>query len=149
MIKECMIISASIRINAPLATVWNVFTDIHNWHEWNPVCRECRIEEGDAMTCGTCFSFELNPMILSIRIKAIIEQFEPGKKVVWSGSRLGIDATHSFTFIENNDHVVVKSEEFFSGPLLFLARLIGIPSRLHHLSGRLLESIKKQAESSR
>jgi hypothetical protein len=142
-----MIISTSIKINAPLATVWDVFTDINNWQEWNPVCRECRLEEGDAMACGACFSFELNPLILSLRIKAVIEQFEPGKKVVWSGSRLGINATHSFTFNENKGHVVVKSEESFSGPLLFLARLIGVPSRLHQLSDRLLESIKKQAES--
>jgi hypothetical protein len=88
-------------------------------------------------------------MILSIRIKAVIDQFEPGKQVVWSGSRLGIDATHTFTFIENDGHVLLKSEESFSGPLLFLARLIGIPSRLHQLSNRLLESIKQQAESRR
>ncbi|MCU0597837.1 MAG: SRPBCC family protein [Desulfobacterales bacterium] len=144
-----MIIAASIKINAPLSTVWDVFTDIRNWKEWNPVCRECRLEEGDAMACGACFSFELNPMILSIRIKAVIDQFEPGKQVVWSGSRLGIDATHTFTFIENDGHVLLKSEESFSGPLLFLARLIGIPSRLHQLSNRLLESIKQQAESRR
>jgi hypothetical protein len=144
-----MIISASIKINAPLPIVWDVFTDIHNWKEWNPVCRECRLEEGDAMGCGACFSFELNPMFLSIRIKAVIEVFEPGKKVVWSGSRLGIDATHTFTFKDNETHVVLKSEESFSGPLLFLARFIGIPSRLHHLSDRLLESIKQQAESRR
>jgi hypothetical protein len=144
-----MIISTSIQINAPLSTVWDVFTDIGNWKEWNPVCRECRLEEGEAMACGACFSFELNPMILSIRIKAVVEQFEPGKTVVWSGSRLGIDARHTFTFIDHQTHVVLKSEEIFSGPLLFLARLIGIPSRLHQLSDRLLESIKQQAESRR
>ena len=144
-----MIISTSININASIDTVWEVFSDIHNWQEWNPVCRECRLEQGDAMACGTCFSFELNPLILSIRIKAVIEQFEPKKKVVWSGSRLGIHATHVFTFEEKESYVVLKSEEFFSGPLLFLARLIGIPSRLHQLSNRLLESIKQQAESRR
>ncbi len=101
------------------------------------------------MACGACFSFELNPTILPIRIKAVINQFEPGKKVVWSGSRLGIHAIHTFIFEEGQNHVVLKSEESFSGPLLFLARIMGIPSRLHQLSERLLRSIKNQAESRR
>jgi hypothetical protein len=141
-----MIIAASITIDAPMNTVWEVFTDITNWEEWNPVCRECRLEEGAAMGSGSCFSFELNPIIIPIRIRAVIEHFEPAKKVVWSGSRLGIHANHTFTFNEKNRRVEIQSEESFSGPLLIFARLIGIPSRLHALSVRLLEAIKQEAE---
>ena len=144
-----MIISATIRINAPLSVVWDVFTDINNWREWNPVCRECRFEEGNAMGCGSCFSFELNPLVVPIRIKAVIDQYEPEKKVVWSGSRLGIHARHTFTFHEISHHVLLQSKESFSGPMLLFAKLIGIPTRLHALSIRLLDAIKKEAESRR
>jgi len=142
-----MIISASVRINAPLSTVWDVFTDINNWKEWNPVCLECRLEEGDAMGSGSCFSFELNPLIVPVRIKTVIDQFEPGKKVVWSGSRLGIYAEHTFTFHKISNHVLLQSKESFSGPMLFFAKLIGVPSRLHTLSIRLIDAIKRKAES--
>ncbi len=142
-----MIICESIQINAPLARVWHVFTDINNWREWNPVCRECRLEQGDAITSGACLSFELNPVIISLRIRAVIDEFEPGKKIVWSGSRLGIHAVHAFTFEETRGQVILRSEECFSGPLLFLARIVGIPSRLHQLSKQLLKSIKLRAES--
>jgi len=142
-----MIISASIQIKAPLAIVWEVFTDINNWQEWNPVCRECRLEEGDAMGSGTCFSFELNPLVIPVRIKTTVDQFEPEKKVVWSGSRLGINAEHTFTFHEISDHVLLRSKESFSGPMLWAARGIGVPSRLHALSVRLLDAIKQESES--
>ena len=94
-----MIIEATIQINAPLQNVWDVFSDISNWDEWNPVCRECRFIEGNSLVKGACISFELSPVVLPIRISPVVEHCEPGRKVVWSGSRMGIHAEHEFYFI--------------------------------------------------
>lgn len=142
-----MIIDATIEIHAPLKTVWDVFSDIDNWKEWNPVCRECRFEEGNKLVSGSCISFELNVFILPIRIAPVVEFCDPGRKVVWKGSKMGIYAEHTFIFTESDNTVLLKSTEVFSGPMLFFAKLIFMPSRLHAQSLRLLDVIKIEAES--
>jgi len=142
-----MIIKASVRINAPLQTVWEVFSDIENWKQWNPVCRECRFEAGHSLGRGACISFSLNPMVLPIRIAPEVTHCEPGKKVVWKGGRLGINAEHEFLFEEIDGGVVIKSTEFFKGPMLVFARLMFLPARLHSLSLQLLDAIKEQSEA--
>jgi len=141
-----MIIEATIQINAPLQKVWDVFSDISNWGDWNPVCRECRFETGDSLVKGACISFELSPVILPIRIAPVVEHCEPGKKVVWTGSRMGIHAEHEFYFEENNEGVELKSIEHFKGPMLILAKLMFLPSRLHYLTIQLLNAMKEAAE---
>ena len=142
-----MIIKASVRINAPLQVVWDVFSDIANWNEWNPVCRECRFEAGQSLVRGACISFSLNPVVLPIRIAPKVTHCDPGKKVIWKGGRLGIHAEHEFLFEETVGGVVLKSTEFFKGPMLVFARLMFLPSRLHALSLRLLDAIKEQSEA--
>lgn len=143
-----MKIEAVIQINASLQRVWDVFSDIGNWKDWNPVCRECRFEEGSALVKGACISFELNPiMVVAIRIAPVVTHCEPGKKVVWTGDRLGIYAEHEFYFTENEAGVELKSIEHFSGPMLVLAKLLFLPSRLHGMTIRLLDAIKKEAET--
>ncbi len=142
-----MKIEAAIQINAHLQRVWDVFSDIANWDDWNPVCRECRFEAGKSLVKGACISFELNPIVLPIRIAPVVTQCEPGKKVVWTGGRLGIYAAHEFYFEENKAGVELRSIEHFKGPMLIVARLMFLPSRLHALTIRLLDAIKKEAES--
>lgn len=141
-----MIIQATIQINASLQRVWEVFADISNWDDWNPVCRECRFEAGHSLVKGACISFELNPVVLPIRIAPVVEHCEPGKKVVWAGSRLGIHAVHEFYFEENESGVELKSIEHFQGPMLIFAKMIFLPSRLHSLTLKLLNAIKAEAE---
>jgi hypothetical protein len=141
-----MIIEATIQINAPLQRVWDVFSDISNWGDWNPVCRECRFETGNALVKGSCISFELTPVIFPMRIAPEVGHCEPGKKVVWSGSKMGIHAEHEFFFEENDNGVELKSIEHFKGPMLFFAKLLFLPSRLHGLTIRLLDAIKEKAE---
>ena len=141
-----MIIEATIQINAHLQKVWDVFSDISNWGNWNPVCRECRFETGNALVKGSCISFELTPVIFPMRIAPEVGHCEPGKKVVWTGSKMGIQAEHEFYFEENDSGVELKSIEHFKGPMLIFARLMFLPSRLHSLSIRLLNAIKEKAE---
>jgi hypothetical protein len=142
-----MIISASIEIYAPMTLVWEVFTDIRQWREWNPVCRECRFETGKAMQAGACISFTLNPLFVPIRIAPVVNFLEQGRKVVWSGGRFGIHAEHTFVFKQTDaSSVIIDSTEVFSGFMLVPAKIFGLPARLHTLSIRLLEAIKAEAE---
>lgn len=141
-----MIIRETIDIHAPLEHVWHVFSRIEEWGNWNAVCRECGYVIGNELARGTCFSFVLRPYHLPLKVIPKVVKCDPGKEVVWEGSRLGIHAHHRFVFEQKSDFVVLTSIETFQGPLLWLCKRLGIPSRLHRLSRQLMAAIKQQAE---
>ncbi len=142
-----MIIKEAVTIDAPVKTVWQVFTEIESWSDWNTVCRECRLEDADAMGEGACISFELSPLLFPLRIAPVIEAYEEEKEVTWSGSKWGIHARHTFSFFPVDDGTRLDSLESFSGPMLWPARLSGMHRRLHGLTRRLLSAIKAEAEA--
>lgn len=141
-----MIIRETIHIAASPATVWQVFSDIDNWRQWNPVCRECRLETGQAMETGACISFQLTPVFFPIRISPLITRCLPAREVVWIGSKWGLHAEHTFLLKPESNGTRLESMERFSGWILPLLTLAGIPRRLHQLTRQLLETIKARAE---
>jgi len=141
-----MIIRTQITINAPLSRVWQVFADIAAWGTWNSVCEDCCLLSGTEMAPGTCFSFTLRPYRLPLSVQPSITKCVAGREVVWQGRRLGVHAEHRFEFQEENGQVTIISTETFGGPLFFLARLLGLPRKLHRLSTQLLEDIRRAAE---
>ena len=142
-----MIIRETVVIDAPIETVWEVFAEIEHWADWNPVCRECRFETGDAITKGACISFELNPLVLPMRIAPVVTDCNPGRSVTWTGEKWGIRAAHTFNFEPAESQVRLESVETFSGFMLWPARLIGVPKRLHILTRQLLFAIKTASEN--
>jgi hypothetical protein len=142
-----MLIREEIEIAAPTPVVWAVFSALEQWDEWNTACQGCHLIEGEEMAAGACFSFVVRPFTLPIKVKPRITECQPGKKVVWEGERLGIHAVHTWTFRETKGKVILTSHEKFSGPLIWLARLILVPQRLHHLTRQLLASVKQEAEA--
>jgi hypothetical protein len=145
--KHPLIIEESIEIEAPLPVVWEVFSRLEEWGDWNSVCQSCCLIQGKGMQAGVCFEFTLRPYCVPLKITPKITRCVPGCEVVWEGGKLGIRARHRFTFQEKgSEGVVVISREEFAGPLLWLCRLLLVPSRLHRLSLKLLEEIKMRAE---
>lgn len=141
-----MIIEESVEIRAPLGVVWEVFSRLENWEEWNSVCRGCSLPGGGSMQAGACFAFTLRPYFVPIKISPRITRCEPAREVVWEGGRLGIHAQHRFTFLESGDTVHLISREVFVGPLLWLCRLLFIPRKLHGLSRKMLQEIRAESE---
>jgi hypothetical protein len=144
-----VIIREDIHIRAPLETVWKTFSCLEDWESWNTVCRTCSIDEGEELARDTCFSFTVRPYSLPIRISPVVTICDPGRKVVWAGSRLGISAEHTWVFEETETGVRLISTEEFHGALLWVSRLLFIPSRLHRLTVQLLQQIKSRAEGCR
>ena len=142
-----MIIEESVEINAPLPVVWRVFSAMEDWQSWNTVCENCCIVTGNGMAQDTCFTFQMRPYYLPIKVTPTITKCEPGKEVIWEGSRFGVKAVHRFIFEEKENTVRLTSSEAFRGPLLWLSKLIFIPKRLHRLTRQLMASIKDQAEA--
>ncbi|MCK7471091.1 MAG: SRPBCC domain-containing protein [Desulfomicrobium escambiense] len=142
-----MVIEESIEILAPLQVVWGVFSAFENWKNWNTVCQSCCIVRGGEMSGGTCFQFTLRPYYLPIKVTPVIVKCEPTREVVWAGSRFGVHAEHSFTFVERDGKVIITSIETFRGFMLWVSRLIFIPRKLHRLTQQLLRQIKEHSES--
>ena len=142
-----MIIEESIDIKAPLPVVWRVFSAMEDWQSWNNVIENCCIISGDRMAENTCFTFQMRPYYLPIKVMPTITKCDPGKEVIWEGRRFGVQAVHSFIFEETENAVRLTSSESFRGPLLWLSKLIFIPKRLHRLTRQLMIAIKNQAEA--
>jgi len=142
-----MVIDEEIEIRAPLAVVWRIFSHMEAWDRWNTACRECCILEGEAMNAGTCFSFKIKPWLLPMRVDPRIVECEPAERVTWEGGRLGVQASHTWQFHENNGTVILRSVERFRGPLLWVGRILGIPQKLHRLTREFLETLKRAAEN--
>ena len=142
-----MVIEESVEINAPLSVVWNVFSAMEDWQNWNSVCENCCVIKGDGMAQDTCFTFQMRPYYLPIKVSPTITRCDPGKEVVWEGRRFGVHAVHTFIFTEEGEVVRLTSSETFRGPLLWLSKIIFIPSRLHRLTQQLMAAIKGHAEA--
>jgi hypothetical protein len=142
-----MVIEADIRIEAPLPVVWQVFSRLDDWKDWNTACSSCRFTAGDELADGACFTFVVRPIVFPVRVQPRVVSCEPGREVVWEGRRFGIRAVHTWRFEEKEGGVVLESREVFKGPLLLLGRLVGVPGRLHRLTVRMLEQIRQASES--
>ena len=142
-----MVIEEEITIQAPLNIVWKVFSGFENWDDWSSGCQMCHYQEGREMAAGTCVSFVVKPFVFPVRVAPRITSCDPGREVIWEGGRLGIHAVHTWRFREEKGKTVIFSSERFSGPLLWLGKLISVHSRLHDLTSELLTEIKGEAEA--
>ena len=141
-----MVIEEETDIRAPLPIVWQVFSGFDEWEDWNDACQHCHFVEGSEMSKGACVSFVVRPFAFPITVSPRITKCVPAQEVVWEGGRFGIHAVHSYFFREEKDKVFLLSVEKFDGPLLWLARLVFLPRRLHRLTKQLLVSMKQEAE---
>ncbi len=99
----------STEIHAPLATVWDLHTDIAAWPTWNPDIDRTRIDGPPAP--GTSFSWRTHGM----EITSTVHELDPGRRIVWGGPSGGITGVHVWTFQQDGDHVTVHTEESWSG----------------------------------
>ena len=108
--------SASINIKAAPQTIWKIITDAPSYPAWEPsVIRiDGVIEAGGKVTAYTKMSPDR-----AFPVK--VTEFDPGRKMVWSGGMpLGLfTGVRTFTLAPKSDGSVdFTIREDFSGPLL-------------------------------
>ncbi|HBH61051.1 MAG TPA: hypothetical protein DDX85_04775 [Nitrospiraceae bacterium] len=140
-----MVIEESIRINASLERVWDIFTDLTCWKNWCSVLEDVsaegrRLEEGNSFKC--C----IRPFDIPMNLEPYVEEIIPMDRIVWSGKKHGISARHEFTFQMNGNEVLLTSREAFSSPFMSPLRFLFPKSKLQELSGKMLREIKMAAE---
>ncbi len=104
-----------IEIDAPLATVWDVLTDINNWANWQKAVSET-IVDGEIKE-GTRFNWKAGGLSFKSRIHTVNSMSMFG----WTGTTFGARAIHNWTFKEKDNKTIVKVEESLQGvfPRLF------------------------------
>lgn len=104
-----VIVRLSATINAPLAEVWALHTDIDAWAEWNPDID--RVEFTGPLVPGAGFRWQTH----GLDITSTVQQVLPGRRIVWGGPAHGIEGVHVWTFAEQDGVVTVHTEESWSG----------------------------------
>ena len=104
-----------IEIDAPLATVWDVLTDINNWANWQKAVSET-IVDGEIKE-GTRFNWKAGGLSFKSRIHTVNSMSMFG----WTGTTFVASAIHNWTFKEKDNKTIVKVEESLQGvfPRLF------------------------------
>ncbi|MGW5852283.1 SRPBCC family protein [Streptomyces sp. NPDC055254] len=104
-----VVVSLTTQINAPLATVWELHTDIDNWPSWNTGIDRARLD--GPVAAGTTFTW----LTHGLDITSTLHEVVLGRRIVWGGTVQGIVGIHAWTFEETEAGVVVHTEESWSG----------------------------------
>ena len=144
--NECgMIIEEAIAIHAPIEKVWNTFTDLTCWMQWNTVIRNVRSEER-CLSNGKEVKCCLHPYIFPIKVRLRVEELIPFELITWSAKKKGLYARHEFIFEKRGSSVLVTSRETFTG-LLSKASGAFLPKRkMQALTQRFLKDLRKASE---
>ena len=110
---------AELLIDAPLAQVWSILTDIADWSRWNPGVN--RVVVDGPIEAGTEFAWRSGRLPITSRLQAV----EPQRQIAWTGRTLGLDAVHVWGFEPHEQGVMVCTEESLDGTLArwFQARM--------------------------
>ena len=140
-----MLIEEVITIHAPIEQVWNTFTDLTCWMQWNTVIRNVRSEER-CLSSGKEVKCCLRPYVFPIKVRLRVEELIPFELITWSAKKKGLHARHEFIFEKKDNSVLVTSRETFAG-LLSSASGAFLPKRkMQALTIRFLKDLKKASE---
>ena len=140
-----MVIKEVIAIHAPIEKVWNTFTDLTCWRQWNTVIRNVRSEER-CLSNGKEVRCCLRPYVFPITVRLRVEELIPFELITWSAKKKGLYARHEFIFEKKDNSVLVTSRETFAG-LLSSASGAFLPKRkMQALTIRFLKDLKKASE---
>jgi hypothetical protein len=110
-------VSNSIEINATPQLVWEVFTDIYNWNEWNPlIIKTHQISGGSLWVPGGIFvqQYKSDFKPEEIAIKSVVREVFPARKITWVGEVLGSRGVTSYEFVPFGAKTIVAVTEEFA-----------------------------------
>jgi len=143
--ENIMFVEESIIIDAALQKVWDTFTDLACWADWNTVMKDVafgtpRMEE------GTSFKCTLRPFFFPIHVEPKIEVIVPREKIVWTGEKHGVTSRHEFIFSETSEGVNVTSKEEFDGSPEGTIAMLLTSTKVSELTRKLLHELREEAE---
>ncbi|MGI3229919.1 SRPBCC family protein [Streptomyces sp. GTA36] len=109
-----VVVRLSTTVDAPLATVWALHTDIGSWADWNTDIDS--VDFDGPLAPGASFRWLTHGLDITSTIREVV----PGERIVWGGPAHGIEGVHVWTFEETGGAtgertVTVRTEESWAG----------------------------------
>ncbi len=137
--KAPVLASAEIDIDAPIATVWRLLSDVAAWPAWNTDVREVTLDS--AVTVDAAFHWKNGPSSIRSRFAVVT----PEQELTWTGVSTGIRAVHRNTLAQQpGGPVRMRTEESMAAPLV---GVLYPSSKLQRGLEQWLDLIKRTAEA--
>ncbi|MEU6083192.1 SRPBCC family protein [Streptomyces sp. NPDC047108] len=135
-----VIVELEVTVEAPLAAVWDLHTDIARWPAWQTDISTAQPD--GPVAPGTTFVWET----AGLDITSTVREVEPRRRIVWGGPAHGIDGVHVWTFEETAAGTLVRTAESWNGEPV-LSDVDGMRDALHGALSTWLAHLKSTAES--
>jgi uncharacterized protein YndB with AHSA1/START domain len=97
-------------IRVPLATLWNLHVDIDGWPRWNRHISSASLR--GPIGIDATFDWETE----GLKITSTITEYDPLRRIAWTGTTRGIEARHLWTFEPRTERAVrVHTAESWAG----------------------------------
>ena len=141
-----MVIEESILIHAKMDKVWETFTNLTCWKDWNTVMEDVCTRE-KCLSCGSEISCCFRPLVFLVKATIRIEEVKPLEQIVWSARKKGFSARNIFTFQNNGKGIIVTSRETFSGFIVTFLSFLLPKKGMRTLIQTFLKDIKTASEN--
>jgi len=131
-----------IAIEAPAEKVWRLIVEVNRWPEWNPAVKAAKL--GAPLGTGAAFTWKSG----GVSIESTVREFEPMRRLVWTGKAIGTNAIHVWSLEAAGGGVMVTTSESFDGWLVRLMRR-SMQSTLDKSLAAWLGELKREAERGR
>lgn len=133
--------SKQIEINASIATVWKIQSDINAWKHWQPDISSANLNGN--LEAGSTFEWISD----GYKLNSILVKVEENTSIGWKGSGFGASAIHVWEFISlDNGNTLVCTKESMDGWLVRLFKSM-MTKKLNSSLDTWLLALKAQAES--
>jgi len=142
-----MNVEVAIDIAAPVERVWEAFTDLHSWRQWNSVLRDVSTTGAAHLAEGAQFRCSIRVFALPTFFDVAVVEVVPYQRVVWVSDWLGIRARHQFVCNPQADGGLrLTSHERFSGRTMAIMGPLFPAWRIRQLTAALLRDLKAAVE---
>jgi uncharacterized protein YndB with AHSA1/START domain len=141
-------IEDEVEINAALEKVWEAFTDLTCWADWNSVLTNVQPHTGNCIDADGQFTCCVTPFLVPVFFETRIVEISPMERIVWTGSKYMIHGRHEFLFTEKGGKVRLFSKEVLSGPPVAFGGIFFPLRKFRALTREFLEGLRKYAEDS-
>ena len=145
-IERNVVVQDSTLIDASLDDVWQVFSRLDRWPQWNPACLRAAYLLGFPWKKGSTFELTLKPWWRKMTFKATVIESAPPETVVWLGKGGGVYGQHTFAFEAEAEGTRVTSYEVFTGEMLWAMPLVAPQGKIKRMFTRWLEGLKAEVE---
>jgi uncharacterized membrane protein len=135
-----MITDASVTIEAPASTVWDVFAEVERWSEWTASITSIAALDGPAIEVGNRFAIKQPRMP---KVVWVVTEVEPGMSWSWRQRTPGATTVASHEVVaQGGERTLVRQRIDQRGPLGVLVGALtrGMTRRYLALEGEGLKS---------